>query len=91
MSGPSEYGEFWYRWFERSHNFKPHNNNVKKLRIEIAGLTKIHNRPLIFKNVVHSMRILALKKVFHKSVFIVLKRKKIRYSTIYLKCAYTFI
>ena len=27
--GPSEYGEFWYRWFERSHNFKPHNNNVK--------------------------------------------------------------
>ena len=77
MSGPSEYGEFWYRWFERSHNFKPHNNNVKKLRIEIAGLTKIHNRPLIFKNVVHSMRILALKKVFHKSVFIVLKRKKL--------------
>jgi len=77
MSGPSEYGEFWYRWFERSHKFKFNNNNIKKLRIEISGLTKIHHRPLIFKNVVHSMRILALRKVFSDSVFIVLKRKKL--------------
>ena len=77
MSGPSEYGQFWYRWFERSHKFKLNNNNIKKLRIEISGLTKIHQRPLIFKNVVHSMRILALRKVFRESVFIVLKRKKL--------------
>lgn len=77
MSGPSEYGEFWYRWFERSHKLKLNNNIINKLRIEISGLTKIHNRPLIFKNVVHSMRILELKKVFQKSVFIVLKRKKL--------------
>ena len=76
MSGPSEYGEYWYRWFEKSHKFK-FNNNIKKLRIEISGLTKIHHRPLIFKNVVHSMRILALRKVFSDSVFIVLKRKKL--------------
>ena len=71
MSGPSEYGEFWYRWFERSHKFKHNNKNIERLRIEISGLTKIHQRPLIFKNVVHSMRILALKRVFHKSLFIV--------------------
>ena len=77
MSGPSEYVEFWYRWFERSHKFKFDNNNIKKLRIEISGLTKIHQRPLIFKNVVHSMRILALRKIFPESLFIVLKRKKL--------------
>ena len=77
ISGPSEYGEYWYRWFERSHKLKTNSKNIKRLRVEISGLTKIHNRPLIFKNVVHSMRISALNKIFYEPVFIVMKRKKL--------------
>ncbi len=76
--GPNEFGKFWYRWFNQLHKLKKEDEYfLKRLKIEVSGLTKIHQQPLLFKNVVHSMRILDLHKIFNNSTFIVLKRKKI--------------
>ncbi len=76
--GPNEFGRFWYRWFDKNNKLiSTQKQFLNKLKIEISGLTNIHQRPLLFKNVMHSMRILDLYKIFNNSTFIVLKRNKI--------------
>ena len=75
LSGPNEFGKFWYRWFSITHELiDNHSLSENKLRLEIAGLTKIYQKPMLFKNVINSMRINALSEIFDNSIFIVLNR-----------------
>ena len=75
LYGPNEFGEFWYRWFSKTHELIDNHSLAKnKLRLEIAGLTKIHQKPMLFKNVINSMRINVLSQIFDNSIFIVLNR-----------------
>ena len=75
LYGPNEFGKFWYRWFSKTHELIDNYPLIEnKLRLEIAGLTKIHQKPMIFKNVINSMRINALSQIFDNSIFIVLNR-----------------
>ena len=78
LYGPNEFGKFWYRWFSKTHELKDNYPLIEnKLRLEIAGLTKIHQKPMLFKNVINSMRINVLSQIFDNSIFIVLNRKNL--------------
>ena len=75
LYGPNEFGKFWYRWFSKTHELKDNYPLIEnKLRLEIAGLTKIHQKPMLFKNVINSMRINVLSQIFDNSIYIVLNR-----------------
>ena len=40
--GPNEFGEFWYKYFSKTHSFKDKNKkSADKLKMEIAAITKI--------------------------------------------------
>ena len=76
--GPNEFGEFWYKYFSKTHFFKDQNKkSADKLRLEIAAITKIFEKPILVKNVVNSMRIESLSNIFDNSTFIVIKRDKL--------------
>ena len=78
LYGPNEFGKFWYRWFSKTHELKDNYPLIEnKLRLEIAGLTKIHQKPMLFKNVINSMRINVLSQIFDNSIFIVLNRENL--------------
>ena len=76
--GPNEFGEFWYKYYSKTHFFKDQNKkSADKLRMEIAAMTKIFKTPILVKNVVNSMRIESLSNIFDNSTFIVIKRDKL--------------
>ena len=76
--GPNEFGQFWYKYFSKTHFFKDQNKkSTDKLKMEIAAITKIYKKPLLLKNVVNSMRIDSLSDIFNNSIFIVSKRDKL--------------
>ncbi len=77
-NGPNEFGEFWYKYFSKTHSFKDQNKkSAKKLKMEIAAITKIFEKPILLKNVVNSMRIESLSNIFDNSTFIVIERDKL--------------
>ena len=76
--GPNEFGEFWYKYFSKTHSFKNQNKtSAEKLKMEIAAITKIFKKPILLKNVVNSMRIESLSNIFNNSTFIVIGRDKL--------------
>ena len=76
--GPNEFGQFWYKYFSKNHNLQNKNQKfIKNLKMEIAAITKIYKQPLLFKNVVNSMRIEILSDIFENSTFIVMNRDKL--------------
>jgi hypothetical protein len=77
--GPSESGEFWYRWFPRGQQIyvPPKATNpksIEELRRQVAGISKKFNAPMIFKNTYNSMRIAPIMEAFPEAVFIVCQR-----------------
>ena len=76
--GPNEFGEFWYKYYSKTHSFKNQNKkSAEKLKMEIAAITKIFEKPILLKNVVNSMRIESLSNIFNNSTFIVIGRDKL--------------
>ena len=76
--GPNEFGEFWYKYYSKTHSFKNQNKkSAEKLKMEIAAITKIFEKPILLKNVVNSMRIESLSNIFDNSTFIVIERDKL--------------
>jgi len=76
LSGPNEFGEFWYNWFNRKHYDKTalNSSEIIEIRRTVAGLTNLHQNSMIFKNVVNSVRIIKLKSIFKNCIFIVMNR-----------------
>lgn len=78
LHAPSEGGNIWYRWFDKSVTyFEKDSLSNKKInsinRIFKAILNK-YNKPLIIKNLMFSQRIKALSQIYPNSKFIVIKR-----------------
>jgi len=84
LYGPSEFGEFWYKFFP--HNPIAPERNVyfdyvdKKeisedilnvLNLEMKYIYSVYNYPLLFKNVYNTLRIHGLIKALPRSVFII--------------------
>lgn len=77
--GPSEAGDFWYRWFPRGEHVyvapnETHAKNIQELRRQVLGISKIFNMPMLFKNTYNSMRIAPIMEAFPDAIFIVSKR-----------------
>lgn len=77
--GPSESGEFWYRWFPRGEHIyvPPHATSAQTLEImrrEITGISIMTRKPVIFKNTYNSMRIAPIVEAFPNAKFLVCQR-----------------
>ena len=78
LYGPNEFGSFWYQWFDNDHKLKKPISIIKKEILSgVSGLTKIHQKSILFKNVVNSMRVIQLNKIFDNPVFIVITRDEL--------------
>ena len=78
LSGPSEFAEFWYRWFPRNPQsiteIELSDNKIHEMQNEIAGLSKLYDAPIVFKNVVNSVRLIPLGTLFLSALFIEITR-----------------
>jgi tetratricopeptide (TPR) repeat protein len=79
--GPSEFGEFWYRWFPRSPGvYVPAHavdeEKLARVHREVMGISAIGMRPMLMKNTFNSMRIAPLAEAFPGASFIVCRRKQ---------------
>jgi len=78
LAGPHEIGNFWYQWFPiRQHYADEHTlspNSRQQIRQVVNALTYYFSQSLLFKNVMHSVRIKALLTIFPNALFIVSKR-----------------
>lgn len=77
--GPSEFGEFWYRWFPRFPDIYVQADVLPKkilneIHREIMGISSIYNAPMLIKNTFNSMRIAPLIEAFPQGTFIVCRR-----------------
>lgn len=65
--GPSECGQFWYRWLPRDHHFIDYDEITKEMvegiRMNITAITNYFDKPLIFKNLNAGQRLLLLHKI----------------------------
>lgn len=76
LTGPSEVGNFWTRWFPKGKAYlRPQQNrNLSLLRKEIVSLSQRYKTSVLFKNTANSLRIITLNEVFPEALFIVCKR-----------------
>lgn len=77
--GPSEFGEFWYRWFPRTPNIyvqtkSTPRQSLEQLFSEIMGVSAVEMLPMLIKNTFNSMRIAPLVEAFSQASFIVCRR-----------------
>ena len=78
LYGPNEFGKFWYQWFDDFHNPKKRISSIRdEIRLEVSGLTKVHKKSILFKNVVNSMRVVLINNIFNNSIFIVITRDEL--------------
>ncbi|NWG08348.1 MAG: sulfotransferase [Chloroflexi bacterium] len=80
--GPSEAGEFWYRWFPRGeHVYVPPGatkpQSIQELRRQVVGISKKFKAPMLFKNTYNSMRIAPIAEAFPQAVFLVCMRDEV--------------
>lgn len=79
LTSPSEFGEFWYRWFPRGKTVyvaplqTPH-HHMEQLRQTIGAASYVHHASIIFKNVYNSMRIAPICEAVPNACFVVCKR-----------------
>ncbi|WP_161973864.1 sulfotransferase family protein [Hwanghaeella grinnelliae] len=76
--GPSECGAFWYRFFPRNPHSAgrgaiPH-GRLRQMTASVAALTQACDAPVIFKNVINSVRMAALDEAFPDCLFIEVRR-----------------
>lgn len=78
LSGPSEFAEFWYRWFPRNPQSATKiilsDSQICDMRGEIAGISKLYSVPLVFKNVVNSVRLIPIGTLLPSAVFLEISR-----------------
>ncbi len=78
---PGEPANFWFRWFprdgENGHYLSPENVNItkyEKMSEIIFSLMQLHKKPMVFKNVYHTMTAGLIAKIFPQARFIHVKR-----------------
>lgn len=79
LSGPNEFGNFWYRWFPRKPQYTKKNTlsnqSILEIRKVMSAIENNLGSPLLFKNVVNSVRVESLLEIFPNCVFLIVKRE----------------
>lgn len=78
MDGPSECGEYWYRFFPRQHvvHTLPR-RKMRALRRSLGSLVTAAGRPFLIKNLVCTTRLPVLLRVFPEAIFILVHRDEV--------------
>jgi len=75
---PSECGEFWYRFFRRSPQYVPLEEadpgSLRRLRAAVRELARAAGRPLVFKNLLCSLRVRPIATALPEALFLVVRR-----------------
>lgn len=77
-AGPSECGDYWYRFFPRRPQYVPPEaaepESMRRLRGSVRALGDAAGRPLVFKNLVNSLRLGPLGTTLPEALFVVIRR-----------------
>jgi len=78
LAAPSECGDYWYRFFRRKPQYVPlsevSERALRELRRSVRALSRAAGRPLLFKNLVNSVRIQPILRALPEAKFIVVRR-----------------
>jgi hypothetical protein len=78
LAAPSECGPYWYRFFRKSpqHVSLPEADPVQleRLRESVRAFAEAAGRPLVFKNLVNSVRLAPLAAALPEALFVVVRR-----------------
>lgn len=81
LGAPAECGEFWYRFFRRRPQHVAAGEVapavLSRLRGAVRLLARAMGRPLLFKNLVSSVRLQPLAEALPEALFIVLRRNEV--------------
>jgi len=81
LSGPSECGEWWYRFFRRMPAHVPlvavHKTKMRKFRRSVMAFTKAAGKPVLFKNLYASLRLEPLSKYLPEALYIIVTRNEL--------------
>jgi hypothetical protein len=76
---PSECGPFWYRFFRHEPQYVPpaeaDPRSMSRMRASVAAFQAAAGRPIVFKNLMCSLRIGATARALPESLFIVIHRE----------------
>jgi hypothetical protein len=78
LAAPSECGPYWYRFFRKSpqhvslEDAEP--ESLQDLRASVRALGDAAGRPLVFKNLLNSLRLEPLGAAFPEAIFLVVER-----------------
>jgi len=77
-AAPSECGPFWYRFFRRSPQYVPlaevDRAQLHRLRAAVRALTRARDRPVVFKNLICSLRLEPIGTALPEALFVVIRR-----------------
>ena len=77
-AAPSECGEFWYRFFPRSPQYVPleaaEPSRLRALRAAVRALGDAAGKPLVFKNLLCTLRLAPIAAALPEAVFVVVRR-----------------
>ncbi len=76
--GPSEAGEYWYRFFAREEHqvdhAAPEDRTVVELRAAVRAFADACGVPVVFKNTINSLRVPALAAALPEARFVLIER-----------------
>ncbi len=76
--GPSEAGEYWYRFFAREphqvDHAAPEDRTVAELRAAVRAFSDACGAPVVFKNTLNSLRVPALATALPEARFLLIER-----------------
>lgn len=78
LAAPSECGPYWYRFFRKSPQHvslaEADLDRLKRLRESVRAFASAAGRPLVFKNLVNSVRLAPLAAALPEALFVVVRR-----------------
>lgn len=78
LAAPSECGPYWYRFFRKSPQYVPlaeaDSGALRDLRASVRALGDAAGRPVVFKNLLNSLRLEPLGEALPEAIFLVVQR-----------------
>jgi len=90
--GPSEYGAWWYRFFQRApayvHPEDICNKKMLAFRRSVAKMINASRKPVLFKNLYAALRLRAIAEYLPESLFVVIHRDEVEIGHSLLEARY---
>ncbi len=78
LTAPSEAGRFWYRFFDRGETTGSLPEPIRaKLRDAVRYFSRTAGKPVVFKNLFSTVRLLELGRLFPEAVFLEVHRNEV--------------